>query len=90
MLVGTALAVIIPEGVRSLTLLDHHAEAVVSVSPETNKQHGSDPFSAIGITLVLGFVFMLVVDQVLFLQVFLEMGFVMVFYRYHKVATVTV
>lgn len=64
---GTALAVIIPEGVRSLTILDRHSQPAVSVSPETDKQQGSDPFSAIGITLVLGFVFMLVVDQVRYL-----------------------
>lgn len=50
LLVGTALAVIIPEGIRALF---------------TGNDAGvhSDPHSLIGITLVLGFVFMLLVDQ---------------------------
>lgn len=52
LLVGTALAVIIPEGIRALFTggsADHGAH--------------SDLHSLIGITLVLGFVFMLLVDQ---------------------------
>lgn len=60
LLVGTALTVIIPEGIRSLIPeVNHHAH---------NQSEGnhveSDPFSVIGISLVLGFIFMLLVDQV--------------------------
>lgn len=53
LLVGTALAVIIPEGIRSL------------FDGETVGEQGahSDLHAHIGITLVLGFVFMLLVDQ---------------------------
>ncbi|XP_053621928.1 zinc transporter ZIP9 [Plodia interpunctella] len=50
LLVGTALAVIIPEGVRSLF-------ASAAVPP------GVDLHTVIGISLVIGFVFMLLVDQ---------------------------
>ncbi|XP_046975778.1 zinc transporter ZIP9 [Vanessa cardui] len=60
LLVGTALAVIIPEGVRAL-----FAERTVLVTkdytPEPSRQ--DDLHSVIGISLVLGFVFMLIVDQ---------------------------
>lgn len=63
LLVGTALAVIIPEGVRSLSILN--PTVLPSEKTEGNgKQGQDDPFSVIGITLVLGFVFMLLVDQV--------------------------
>ncbi|OAD54676.1 Zinc transporter ZIP9-B [Eufriesea mexicana] len=53
LLVGTALAVIIPEGIRAL------------FTGESNSDQGvhSDPHSLIGISLILGFVFMLLVDQ---------------------------
>lgn len=54
LLVGTALAVIIPEGVRALFSAeggDGHHDA------------SGDLHSLIGITLVLGFIFMLLVDQ---------------------------
>ncbi|XP_051157155.1 zinc transporter ZIP9 [Leptopilina boulardi] len=52
LLVGTALAVIIPEGVRVL------------FTSATNDAHGShDLHSLIGISLIFGFVFMLLVDQ---------------------------
>lgn len=71
LLVGTALAVIIPEGVRALTLEAPH-EAPGGATPATNAhshQHAGeheekDPLSVIGISLVLGFVFMLLVDQI--------------------------
>ncbi|XP_043473927.1 zinc transporter ZIP9 [Leptopilina heterotoma] len=52
LLVGTALAVIIPEGVRVL------------FTSTTNDSHGShDLHSLIGISLIFGFVFMFLVDQ---------------------------
>ncbi|KAK4878101.1 hypothetical protein RN001_010607 [Aquatica leii] len=60
LLVGTALAVIIPEGVRSLT---HGTHAKTNDSVPDNHKH-EDPFGAIGFSLVLGFVFMLLVEQV--------------------------
>ncbi|KAF5283111.1 hypothetical protein FQA39_LY17418 [Lamprigera yunnana] len=59
LLVGTALAVIIPEGVRSLTM----TQLKVNESTSINHKQG-DPFSVIGFSLVLGFVFMLLVEQV--------------------------
>ncbi|KAK0080873.1 hypothetical protein PV325_013207 [Microctonus aethiopoides] len=58
LLVGTALAVIIPEGIRALFS-----------STDSKDSHGAKPHessdlhSLIGISLVLGFVFMLLVDQ---------------------------
>lgn len=53
LLVGTALAVIIPEGIRAL------------FTGGSNNDQGfhNDPHSLIGISLILGFVFMLLVDQ---------------------------
>ncbi|XP_038219935.1 zinc transporter ZIP9 [Zerene cesonia] len=58
LLVGTALAVIIPEGVRSLF---GERAAVTNYTAEPNVQ--TDLHSVIGISLVLGFIFMLMVDQ---------------------------
>lgn len=73
LLVGTALAVIIPEGVRSLNIAPIHlhepgdngtpksfGDAVSAVKIEDE----SDPHSVIGVSLVLGFIFMLLVDQI--------------------------
>ncbi|KAJ8687442.1 hypothetical protein QAD02_023236 [Eretmocerus hayati] len=53
LLVGTALAVIIPEGIRALF---HDA-------PSPSTETSQDPHSMIGLSLVLGFVFMLLIDQ---------------------------
>lgn len=64
LLVGTALAVIIPEGVRSLTIEGtSHASTTIKAEEHHAHEH-SDPLSVIGISLVLGFVFMVLVDQV--------------------------
>ncbi|XP_020299931.1 zinc transporter ZIP9 [Pseudomyrmex gracilis] len=52
LLVGTALAVIIPEGIKAL----------FTSNPSNGKDH-DDLHSLIGISLVLGFVFMLLIDQ---------------------------
>ncbi|KAJ8982053.1 hypothetical protein NQ317_001748 [Molorchus minor] len=60
LLVGTALAVIIPEGVRSLIPDGLPQQA----HNESHVQDHKDPLSAIGVSLVLGFIFMLLVDQV--------------------------
>ncbi|XP_061174385.1 zinc transporter ZIP9-like isoform X2 [Saccostrea echinata] len=78
LLVGTALAVIIPEGINAMyTSGDHgHTHHHESSSKETEKhsatEHGhhehhhttADVHSLIGITLVAGFIFMLIVDQI--------------------------
>lgn len=69
LLVGTALAVIIPEGIRSLAVETPHSElhsnsVDVSVNHVHNEEHHSDSMSVIGVSLVLGFVFMLLVDQI--------------------------
>lgn len=58
LLVGTALAVIIPEGVRPLL-----TETTQAHNESATAEH-TDPFSVIGLSLVLGFVFMLCIDQV--------------------------
>lgn len=60
LLVGTALAVIIPEGVRAL-FSERTVLVTKDYTPEPSKQ--DDLHSVIGISLVLGFVFMLIVDQ---------------------------
>ncbi|XP_073683421.1 zinc transporter ZIP9 [Garra rufa] len=84
LLCGTALAVIIPEGVHALyeEMLEgahHHGhgqvetevseqkvvEGVVGQSAEHGHDHGHEQLHAyIGVSLVLGFVFMLLVDQI--------------------------
>ncbi|CAG9767705.1 unnamed protein product [Ceutorhynchus assimilis] len=61
LLVGTALAVIIPEGVRSMISEQDVSHAH---NESTNTHEPSDPLSVIGISLVAGFIFMLIVDQV--------------------------
>ncbi|GFR14930.1 zinc transporter ZIP9 [Trichonephila clavata] len=78
LLVGTALSVIIPEGVNTLystqlkqiEILRHmHKESISTqetlVSPPD--AHGAmdfEPHSVIGLALVLGFIFMLLIDQI--------------------------
>jgi zinc transporter 9 len=59
-LVGTALAVIIPEGVRSLL----HENVSKDTPNQTEPHQDKDVLSVIGISLVLGFIFMLMVDQI--------------------------
>lgn len=69
LLVGTALAVIIPEGIRSLATESPHKHEIHANSAhpisqvEIEEPHG-DPMAVIGVSLVLGFVFMLLVDQI--------------------------
>lgn len=60
LLVGTALAVIIPEGVRSMI----SEQGITHAHNESDTHEHSDPLSVIGISLVSGFIFMLVVDQI--------------------------
>lgn len=92
LLVGTALAVIIPEGVHALLFPPEHAHHPVAKGAETlsrtlkaaandalaadkigedahdahdhDHDHGTELHSWIGVALVLGFVFMLLVDQI--------------------------
>lgn len=76
LLVGTALAVIIPEGINAMYTSGDHSHHQESHSKETEKHtatghehhehHHStmDVHSLIGITLVSGFIFMLIVDQI--------------------------
>ncbi|BFZ07805.1 hypothetical protein BsWGS_10844 [Bradybaena similaris] len=84
LLVGTALAVIVPEGVHALYHDANHdahdassvvvAKEVVNANIESSQaavhEHGSDSHpliekhSVIGISLVTGFIFMLLVDQI--------------------------
>lgn len=65
LLVGTALIVIIPEGVRML-YAKGSPEHIGETSTEESHHHDeTDDFSAtIGLSLVLGFVFMMLVDQI--------------------------
>lgn len=76
LLVGTALTVIIPEGIRSLYMDSNGPQAPAAAAApmddvaklnaagvnETHKAH--DYSRTIGLSLVLGFVFMMLVDQV--------------------------
>lgn len=69
MLVGTALTVIIPEGVNSLYSQPlakvEGAEVVGEKGHESEAQEKHEAYSStIGLSLVLGFVFMMIVDQI--------------------------
>ncbi|KAM3955189.1 zinc transporter ZIP9-like [Aphomia sociella] len=64
LLVGTALAVIIPEGVRALFSERSLPTIVTKDYTAEPPGHDDDLHSVIGVSLVLGFVFMLLVDQV--------------------------
>lgn len=65
LLVGTALIVIIPEGVRSLYANGHSGHKEESSTMETHHHDEPEDFSkTIGLSLVLGFVFMMLVDQI--------------------------
>ncbi|CAH1400096.1 unnamed protein product [Nezara viridula] len=68
LLVGTALSVIIPEGIKALfssVPLHKSVGKVVSTVDAALEEHGEDDLhSAIGLSLVLGFVVMLLVDQI--------------------------
>ncbi|XP_017962608.1 zinc transporter ZIP9-B [Drosophila navojoa] len=77
LLVGTALTVIIPEGIRSLYMHSHQPKALASATAKRlddivkldassfYETHETPDYSCtIGLSLVLGFVFMMLVDQV--------------------------
>lgn len=70
LLVGTALTVIIPEGIRALYSGDSH-QMISSQAPNSVKTHEHNEeteqpehSATIGLSLVLGFVFMMIVDQI--------------------------
>lgn len=77
LLVGTALTVIIPEGIRSLYMDSHPPKVPASAAAAENiddmakldaasfyERHQTHDYSrTIGLSLVLGFVFMMLVDQ---------------------------
>lgn len=63
LLVGTALTVIIPEGIRSLYEESKLEEAKETSEAPGHKHAEHDHSSEIGLSLVLGFVFMMLVDQ---------------------------
>ena len=72
LLLGTALSVIIPEGIQTLNMAykGHHHEASVASGPTASAGHGhgheeeNPAHHLIGVALVLGFIFMLIIDQV--------------------------
>lgn len=68
-LVGTSLSVIIPEGVNTIYLsaheFHHHLKSPTPSSPPKN----DSPHSVIGLSLLVGFVFMLLVDEIASRQV---------------------
>ena len=72
LLVGTALAVIVPEGVQTLIGALSRSAASAASAASASKEHSGHSHDAghldgldraIGISLVLGFIFMLLVDQ---------------------------
>ncbi|KAL7291129.1 hypothetical protein TKK_0015255 [Trichogramma kaykai] len=65
LLVGTALSVIIPEGVRALFSGAIHTSTTTAQdgAQDAEKHEDTDLHSLIGLSLVLGFVFMLLIDQ---------------------------
>lgn len=68
LLVGTALTVIIPEGIRAIYSSCHeehpqgHSHSH-NVTGSTEESHGGNEETMIGLTLILGFIFMLIIDQ---------------------------
>ncbi|XP_060564707.1 zinc transporter ZIP9-B-like isoform X2 [Ruditapes philippinarum] len=78
LLVGTALAVIIPEGIHAMSIAteqEHHEHEKQETKDKEHAHEGTeashhhehsmiDDHSLIGITLVSGFIFMLLIDQI--------------------------
>ena len=73
LLLGTALSVIIPEGIQTLNMAykgGHHHEASLAggATPSDGHAHAHEEENPahhlIGVALVLGFIFMLIIDQV--------------------------
>jgi len=69
LLVGTALSVIIPEGMQTLNMAysshQHHHNDHEGPHNESGHSHEENPVPhIIGVSLVLGFIFMLIIDQI--------------------------
>jgi len=64
LLVGTALSVIIPEGMMTLNLAYQQTPHQHGTEETAHEHHENPVPHIIGVSLVLGFIFMLVVDQV--------------------------
>lgn len=68
LLVGTALTVIIPEGIRAIYSSCHeehsgHSGHSHNATGSSEVSHGGNEETMIGLTLILGFIFMLIIDQ---------------------------
>lgn len=71
LLVGTALTVIIPEGIRALyddrpitpPIKLGTESSIISTSPD-HHTHSNEHSQAIGLSLVLGFIFMMLIDHI--------------------------
>lgn len=71
LLLGTALSVIIPEGMQTLNMAysinnkEHHHHTEGGGVGEEGEEHHENPVPhLIGVSLVLGFIFMLIIDQI--------------------------
>ena len=64
---GTALCVIIPEGIQTLNMAykgGHHENHSGSTASHSHEEEENPAQHLIGVALVLGFIFMLIIDQV--------------------------
>ena len=69
LLLGTALSVIIPEGIQTLNMAykggHHHENHSGPTASQGHHEEEENPAQhLIGVALVLGFIFMLIIDQV--------------------------
>ena len=64
LLLGTALSVIIPEGVQTLNMAYSGHNAHHDDEHGGEEHHENPGHHLIGVSLVLGFIFMLVIDQI--------------------------
>jgi len=69
LLLGTALSVIIPEGVQTLNMAysghhGHHGHEPGEATAGGAEEHENPGHHLIGVSLVLGFIFMLIIDQI--------------------------
>ncbi|XP_074599043.1 zinc/iron regulated transporter-related protein 102B [Brevipalpus obovatus] len=63
-LVGTALSVIIPEGVNTLYASAHEFQRHLKSATPSSRTEAESPHSVIGLALLVGFIFMLLVDEI--------------------------
>ena len=68
LLLGTALSVIIPEGIQTLNMaykgVHHHENHSGPTASHGHEEEENPAQHLIGVALVLGFIFMLIIDQV--------------------------